>query len=149
MERKEYMWRRYILRFFSDYRLYGNKRNKAEVSITRSLKNLFKKGYIDLALGWFGGGQHLLEETKEGLEANYKELKRLENGGRVVISPIDKKPYDINYMNELIAKREKIVKERILQYYEMEHNIKRLKLTDKGIKLAKSLNVKNSATPKT
>ncbi|GAH80657.1 unnamed protein product [marine sediment metagenome] len=55
------IWRYSILQFF-DWR----GKNKAEVSITNSLKNLFKKGYIDLAVGYLGG-LYSLEESEEAM----------------------------------------------------------------------------------
>lgn len=139
-ESKYSMWRYYILKYFglSKYSRIG--RNKAEVSITRSLKNLFKKGYIDLAIG-YRGGWYILEDTKEGLLCNYKELKRLENGGKP--AKFGDSICDIEYMKNLIANREKVTKERIFTPSIMGENIKGLKLTDEGIKLVKKLNVKN------
>lgn len=139
-ELKKLMWRSYILRFFSNYKIYGNERNKAEVSITRSLKNLFKKGYIDLCVGNIGGS-YILGDTKRGLEANYKELKRLETGGKP--AKFDDMVCDIEYMKDLIADREKVIKERIFTPAIMGENIHILKLTDEGIELVKELNVKN------
>lgn len=136
------IWRHQILRFFSlkGDSYYVNGRNKAEASITRSLKNLFKKGYIDLATGNLGGS-YILEDTKEGLLCSYKELKRLEIGGRP--AKFSDLVCNIEYMKNLIADRKKVIEERIFTPTIMGENIHRLRLIDEGIKLVKKLNVKN------
>ena len=135
------IWRHQILRFFSlkGDSYYINGRNRAEASITRSLKNLFKKGYIDLSVGNLGGS-YILEDTKEGLLCNYKELKRLEIGGKP--ARFGDSICDIDYIKDLIADREKVIKERVFTPSIMGENIHHLKLIDKGIELVKSLNVK-------
>lgn len=139
-ESKQYMRRCYILKFFGLNKYSRISRNKAEVSITRSLKNLFKKGYIDLAIGNFGGS-YILEHIKEELLCSCKELKRLENGGKP--AKFSDMVCDIEYMKKLNADREKVIKERIFTPTIMGENIHKLRLIDKGIKLVKKLNVKN------
>lgn len=142
------IWRYQILRFFSLNNYYGNGRNKAEVSITRSLKNLFKKGYIDLALGNLGGS-YFLEEVKKGLKANIESLNKIKETGRSEISGLTGKQYDAKYMEELIIEKKEVIEKRLLYDSIMGHNIHRLKLIGKGIELVKMLNVKKKDISKT
>jgi len=148
-ENKE-MWRYQILRFFSlkGDNYYINGRNKAEASITRSLKNLFKKGYIDLALGNIGGS-YSLEDEKKSLKSNIQTLKKIKKQSKPEISELTGKQYDAKYMEDLIAYREEIIEKRILYNSVMGHNIHRLKLLDKGIELVEMLKVKKKAISKT
>jgi len=137
------IWRYSILQFFGLNSYYGNGRNKAEASITRSLKNLFKKGYIDLALGNLGG-RYFLEDVKKSLKANIESLNKIRETGQPEISRLTGKQYDANYMEDLIAEEKEIIEKKILYDTVMGHNIHRLKLTDKGIELVKGLKVKNN-----
>ncbi|MBA7535275.1 hypothetical protein ES705_27528 [subsurface metagenome] len=144
--RSNEIWRSDILLFFGTEHPYtsrsiflsSNSKNKAEVSITNSLKNLFKKGYIDLAVGHLGGS-YILEDTNEGLLCNYKELKRLENGGKP--AKFGDLICDIDYIKDLIADRKKVIEEGVFTPSIMGQNIHRLKLIDKGMELVKSLNI--------
>jgi len=148
-ENKE-IWRSQILRFFSlkGDSYYINGRNKAEASITRSLKNLFRKGYIDLALGNLGGG-YFLEGVKKGLKANIGSLNKIKETGQPEISRLTGKQYNAKHIENLIIERKEIIEKRLLYDSIMGHNIHRLKLTDKGIELVKGLKVKNYNISKT
>ncbi|MBA7501026.1 hypothetical protein ES704_03788 [subsurface metagenome] len=127
------IWRSSILQFF-DWR----GRNKAEVSITNSLKNLFKKGYIDVAVG-FLGGRWVLEEQREDLEKDIGWLEEVKKTGKIEYNPYAKKLMDAKFFEDKINWRKEIVEKRNIKDY--GENIKRLKLTNKGIELAKSLNI--------
>ncbi|MBA7521637.1 hypothetical protein ES705_13748 [subsurface metagenome] len=142
------IWRNKILLFFGarwnpyigEAQWFGNGKNKAEVSITNSLKNLFKKGYIDLAVGHLGGW-YSLERSMEKIKKAEKDIKEIKETGEPKISKITGEVYDTKYIKERIVEIKKMIKEGDLRDTLMGHNIHRLKLTDKGIELAKSLNI--------
>jgi len=145
------IWRSDILSFFGEKKglytgtpylryLSVNEKNKAEVSITNSLKNLFKKGYIDLSVGHLGGW-YSLEESEEAMRDARLDLRKVEETGKPLLSKLTGKEYDAKYLKQRIMEIEEEVEEGILRDTLMGHNIHRLKLTDKGIELAKSLNI--------
>ena len=137
------IWRYSILQFFGLDSYYGNGRNKAEASITRSLKNLFKKGYIDLALGNLGG-RYSLEESRKAIAAAKRDIKEVEETGKPIISGFTGEVFDAKHIRGRIAEIEKEIREGTLRDTLMGRNIHRLKLTDKGIELVKGLKVKNN-----
>ena len=147
--RSNEIWRSEILLFFGTEHPYtsrsiflsSNSKNKAEVSITNSLKNLFKKGYIDLALGHLGGW-YSLEESEEAMRDARLDLRKVEETGKPLLSKLTGEVYDAKYIKQRIMEIEEEVEEGILRDTLMGHNIHRLKLTDKGIELAKKLNIK-------
>jgi len=149
-EKRYEIWRSDILPFFGEKKglytgtpypryLSVNEKNKAEVSITNSLKNLFKKGYIDLALGHLGGW-YSLEESEEAMRVARLDLRKIEETGKPIVGA--GKEYDAKYLKQRIMEIEEEVEGGILRDTVMGHNIHRLKLTNKGIELAKNLNIK-------
>lgn len=146
-EKKYEIWRSDILLFFGTEHPYtsrsiflsSNDKNKAEVAITNSLKNLFKKGYIDLALGHLGGW-YSLEESEEAMRQARLAIRKIKETGEPIVGA--GKEYDAKYLEQRIIEIEKEVEEGILRDTVMGHNIHRLKLTEEGIELAKSLNIK-------
>ncbi|MBA7583168.1 hypothetical protein ES708_25108 [subsurface metagenome] len=75
------------------------------------------------------------------MKANIGSLNKIKRTGQPEISRLTGKQYNAKYMEDLIIERKEIIEKRLLYDSMMGHNIHRLKLTDKGIELVKSLNI--------
>ena len=120
--RSNEIWRSEILLFFGTEHPYtsrsiflsSNSKNKAEVSITNSLKNLFKKGYVDLALGYCGGW-YSLDGSEEAIRTGKKDIKKVEDTGKPILVGFKQIPYYAEDIRKRIVAIKKEVKEGVLR----------------------------------
>ena len=111
-------------------------KNRANVSITRSIKNLFQKGFVEVASHVW-----ILENTRQHLEVSLKELEDLKDKpDDYVISAIGSLKFTKAKLKQNIERMKRIVEQRSPEY---RQTVKFVKLTPAGIvKAQELLNVK-------
>lgn len=117
--------------------IFPKEYNKVNVTISRSIRNLFFKGYIDVSIGWFGGFW-VIKEQKEALKSNIRDLEAIKKTGQAIPSPFGDESLNTKHFEDLIESRKKVINHEEL-WDSIGHNIKKIKLTEEGKGKAKSL----------